>query len=174
MGTSMASVSFRRTDNVNWAGIKPKIVAMYQDIEGLVDNLEQEQDAYAIVSPYGDMGMFLADMPQAISQLTGDYAIFCGCMDSDFALLELYQNGLQIDQCAIGMTEILEEIGEMMDVKGPNLAKWKPLLRNPQDEPLLQAAFTADALFVEDQLRKISTLLGIPIFADSLVYGQNL
>ena len=64
MGTFMASASFRRTDSANWSDIKPKILAMYQDVEGLVSNLEQDTAAYAIVSPYGDLGMFLADIPK--------------------------------------------------------------------------------------------------------------
>jgi hypothetical protein len=173
MGTFMASASFRRTDNVKWPDLKPKIVEMYQDIEGLVSNLEQEQNAYAIVSPYGDLGMFLADIPKAVSLLTGDYAVFCMCVDSDFALLELYYNGQLIEKSAVGEPELLAEIDELADLDAPDIALWKPLLQNLEDAETLQSAFIEDAVFVEDQLRKISTLTGIPIFDDALVFGEG-
>ena len=169
MGISMASVSFRRTDNVNWLELKPKIMAMYQNVEGLTNNLEQEQNAYAIVSPYGDLGMILAEMPEVISRLTGDYAVFCECMDSDFALLELYHNGNSIDKCIIGKPLMAAEISAMMNVGAPDLAKWKPLLQNPKDGWRLRAALAARTLFVENKLRKISALVGLPIFEDDLV-----
>lgn len=173
MGTSMASVSFRRTDNGNWLDLKSKITKMYQGIEGLVDNMEQEQNAYAIVSPYGDMGMFLESIPKEVSQLTGDYAIFCMCVDSDFALLELYRNGQCIEKSAIGAPELLAEIDELADMKTPDIALWKPLLQNTEDAEALQKAFTEEAVFVEDQLREVSALTGIPVFDDALVYGEG-
>lgn len=173
MGTFMASASFRRTDSVKWSDLKPKIEAMYQDVEGLVSNLEQERNAYAIVSPYGDLGMFLQDIPETVSRLNGDYAIFCMCVDSDFALVELYYNGTLLEKSAIGEPELLAEIEEISDLQAPDLTLWKPLLQNPEDAQDLQAAFTEDAVFVEDQLRKISELTGIPIFDDALVFGDE-
>lgn len=173
MGTFMASASFRRIDSANWSNIKPKILAMYQDVEGLVSNLEQEQNAYAIVSPYGDLGMFLADIPKAVSLLTGDYAVFCMCVDSDFALLELYHNGQLVEKSAIGELELLAEMDETADLNVPDIALWKQLLRNPENVRALQNAFTENAVFVEDQLREISALTGIPIFDDTLVYGEG-
>ena len=173
MGTFMASASFRRIDNVKWSDLKPKIVEMYQDIEGLVSNLEQEQRAYAIVSPYGDLGMFLAEIPEAVSRLTGDYAVFCMCVDSDFALLELYHNGQLVEKSAIGEPELLAEIDETADLETPDIALWEPLLKNPEDVQALQSAFLENTVFVEDQLREISALTGIPIFDDALVYGES-
>ena len=173
MGTFMASASFRRIDNVKWPDLKPKIVEMYQDIEGLVSNLEQEQKAYAIVSPYGDLGMFLAEISETVSQMTGDYAVFCMCVDSDFALLELYHNGQLVEKSAIGEPELLAEIDETADLETPDIALWEPLLKNPEDVQALQSAFLENTVFVEDQLREISALTGIPIFDDALVYGES-
>ena len=173
MGTFMASVSFRRTDSVKWPEWKRKIAEMYQDVDGLVSDLEQDKKAYAIVSPYGDLGMFLADIPEMVSGLTGDYSVFCVCVDSDFALLELYHNGQRIEKSAIGHTEFLAEIDEMEDVQLPELSLWKPLLQKPEDAQALQNAFTEESVLVEDQLRKISSLTGSPIFEDALVFYED-
>lgn len=170
MGTFMASASFRRPQQVNWPDVKPKIRAMYQGVERLVDDLDKEQSNYTIISPYGDMGMYLQDIPQRVSALTGDYAIFCMCVDSDFALLELYRNGQLLEKSVIDSEGIAEEIDELAELTIPVLELWKPLLQNPEDEKALQTAFTEDFVFVEDQLRKISELTGIPIFDDEMVY----
>ena len=170
MGTFMASASFRRPQQANWLELKPKIQAMYQGIERLVDDLAKEQNAYTIVSPYGDMGMYLQDIPQRVSALTGDYAIFCMCVDSDFALLELYRNGELLEKSLIDCEGFGEEIDELAELTPPALELWKPLLQNPEDEKALQTAFTEEFVFVEDQLRKISELTGIPIFDNEMVY----
>lgn len=170
MGTFMASASFRRPRQSNWSELKPKIQAMYQGIERLVDDLEKEQSAHAVISPYGDMGMYLQDIPQRVSALTEDYAIFCMCVDSDFALLELYYNGQLLEKSVIDCEGIAEEIDELAELTTPALELWKPLLQNPEDEQALQTAFTEEFVFVEDQLRRISTLTGIPIFDDEMVY----
>ena len=173
MGTFMASVSFRRTDSVKWPEWKRKIAEMYQDVDGLVSDLEQDKKAYAIVSPYGDLGMFLAEIPEAVSRLTGDYAVFCMCVDSDFALLELYHNGQLVEKSAIGEPELLAEIDETADLETPDIALWEPLLKNPEDVQALQSAFLENTVFVEDPLREISALTGMPIFDDALVYGES-
>lgn len=170
MGTSMASASFRRPAQVNWTEIKAEIEAMYRGVEGLVSNLDREQNVYAIVSPYGDMGMFLQDVPQRVSALTRDYAIFCMCVDSDFALLELYHNGRLVEKSVLGEPELFAEIDELSGLGTPDLAVWKPLLLNIGNLAELLQAFTEDAVFVEDQLRKISQLTGIPIFDDEMVF----
>lgn len=170
MGTFMASASFRRPQQLNWSELKPKIQAMYQGIERLVDDLEKEQSAYAIISPYGDMGMYLQEIPQQVSALTGDYAIFCMCVDSDFALLELYHNGQLLEKSVIDCEGITEGIDELADLTTPALELWNPLLQNPEDEHGLQAAFTEEFVFAEEQLRKISELIGIPVFDDHMVY----
>lgn len=170
MGTFMASASFRRPQQVNWQDVKPKIQAMYQGIERLVDDLDKEQSNYTIISPYGDMGMYLQDIPQRVSALTGDYAIFCMCVDSDFALLELYHNGQLLEKSVIDCEGITEEFDELAELTMPALELWKPLLQDPEDEKALQMAFTEEFVFAEEQLRKISELTGIPIFDDEMVY----
>lgn len=170
MGTFMASASFRRPQQANWTELKKKIQTMYQGIERLVDDLAKEQSAHAIISPYGDMGMYLQDIPQRVSALTGDYAIFCMCVDSDFALLELYCNGQLVEKSVIDCEGITEGIDELAELTTPALELWTPLLQNPEDEQALQTAFTEAFVFAEEQLRKISKLTGIPIFDDHMVY----
>ena len=170
MGTFMASASFRRPQQVNWPDVKTKIQAMYQGVERLVDDLDKEQNAHTIISPYGDMGMYLQDIPQQVSALTGDYAIFCMCVDSDFALLELYRNGELLEKSLIDCEGFAEDMDELEKLTTPNIELWKPLLQNPEDEQALQTAFTEEFVFAEDQLRKISELTGIPIFDDEMVY----
>ncbi len=108
MGTFMASVSFRRAGKAKWSELKPIILEKYQGIDGLVGNLEQEREAYAIVSPYGDMGMFLQEMPETVSRLTGDYAVFCICVDSgdercarDYPRAELLREVTQVVEYAL-------------------------------------------------------------------------
>lgn len=170
MGTSMASVAFRRTDDASWGNVKPQIEAMFQGIEGLVSDLNQDKMSYAIVSPYGDMGMFLQELPAKISGLTGSYAVFAICVDSDFCFTELYFKGELVEKGCIG--ECYMEFDEFPGVQNPNSALWMPLLLNPADVQLLDAAFTGDEVFVEDQLRQISKLTDLPIFDDALVYGE--
>ena len=175
MGTFMTSASFRRPAHINWSEIKPKIEAMYQDVDGLVSNLDQEKDAYAIVSPHGDLGMFLQGIPQAVTQLTGDYAVLCACVDSDFALLELYHNGQLLEESVLGRMDmgIASEVEAFAALKTPALELWEPLLLNAENRAELLRAFTENAIFVEDQLIKLSDLTGIPIFDDTLVCGVD-
>ena len=69
MGTSMASVSFRRTDSMNRPDMRLRVEAMYQDVKGLVSNLDQGNNGCAIVSPHGDQETLLqnmADLPNAL------------------------------------------------------------------------------------------------------------
>ena len=172
MGTTMASVSFRRTDNMNWSALKPKIKSLYQGIEGIVSNIEQEEIAYAIVSPYGDSAVFLEEITEKVSQLTGDYVIFCMCVDSDYALLKLYCNGQKIEEAALGAPELLEEIDELADLSMPDVVTWKPLLQDEKNAEALYNAFKINEVFVEDQLRIISALTGMPIFNDVLVFEE--
>ena len=49
---------------------------------------------------------------------------------------------------------------------------WKALLTNPERLDELSDALYAEEIFVEDQLRVISALTGMPIFDDNLVYGE--
>lgn len=171
MGTFMASVAFRRTDGLDWNRVKPAIEEMFSRVEGLVSNLNTEGYGYAIVSPYGDLGRVLADLPDKISALTEDYAVFAVCVDSDFCMMELYHNGILLEKSCVH--EPYMEFQEFESVQSPDAELWKPLLLDQQSFEKLDAAFTDDEVFVEDQLREISALTGLPIFDDQLVYGEE-
>ena len=168
MGTSMASVSFRRSGN--WDTVKPRILELFAGTEGIVSNLESDGPGYAIVSPYGDMGMFLAELPQKISALTGDYAVMCVCVDSDYALMELYNGGILLEECAVG--DVYDDFDDVICKNKADMRLWKALLTDPERLDELSDALYAEEIFVEAQLRVISALTGMPIFDDNLVYGE--
>lgn len=170
MGTSMASVAFRRNEKTNWEKIKPRIADMFAGVEGLVSNLDSEASGYAIVSPYGDMGMFLADLPEKISELTEDYVVMTACFDSDFAVMELYQAGKMLEECAVG--EVYEEYEEFCCTNKADMRLWKGLLLDESDMDALSDALYGEEIFVEDQLRVISRVSGLPVFDDEMVYGD--
>jgi len=170
MGTSMASVAFRCSDKNRWEIIKPEILEMFDGLEGLTFNFDKDTDGYAIVSPYGDMGMFLAELPEKISALTDDYAVMCASFDSDFGVLELYHAGNMLEECAIG--EVYEEYNEFCCTNKANIDLWAALLLNPGDLEDYTNALHGAEIFVEDQLREISRMTGLPIFDDCLVYGE--
>lgn len=166
----MASVAFRCADQNRWESVKDEIIDMFDGVEGITSNLNTDASGFAIVSPDGDMGMFLADLPEEISELTGDYAVMCACFDSDFGILELYHKGQMLEECAIG--QVYEEYEEFCCTNKANMALWAGLLKDPSKLPDLQNALHGEAVFVEDQLRTVSELTGLPIFRDDLVYGE--
>ena len=168
MGTFMASVAFRRSEN--WEAVKPEIEQLYQGVTGLVTNLDQDRSAYAIVSPYGDEGPILSELVGPISRLTGGYAVMAICVDSDLNILDLYRDGELVERCGIGVC--FEEFAEVDDFSEPNLENWKPLLLDPAQEAALQDAFFEEAVFAEENLRKLSALTGLPIFDDAMVFGE--
>lgn len=170
MGTSMASVSFRRSKAPEWDSIKSEIKKMFDGLDGLVSNIDTDSDGYAIVSPYGDMGMFLAELPEKISALTGDYVVMCASFDSDFAVMELYHAGTMLEECAVG--EVYEEYEEFCCTNKADLELWSPLLQNREDLDSFIEALHGTEVFVEDQLRAITKMTGLPIFDDQLVYGE--
>ena len=167
MGMFMASVSFRCTDKEKWEMIKPEILNMLQGMDGLVNNLNSDGPGYAILSPYGDKGQFLAELPEIISMWTGDYAVMAMCVDSDFNTLELFHAGVLLEQSVIG--EIYEEYSEFMEVTLPDISHWKPLLQDPSWEDALSEALLGEEILAEDSLRKLSKLTGLPIFDDALM-----
>ncbi len=171
MGVFMASVAFRRTDDTAWENVKPQIEAMFKGLDGLTDNLDTDGPCYAIVSPYGDLGMFLADLPARISALTGDYAVLANCCDSDFDLLELYHNGVLLEKSYVG--ECFEDYDEMGDYEQPNAAHWVPLLIDPARAEELKLALGEVDVFAEDNLRLLSELTGLPVFDDKLVFEME-
>lgn len=170
MGTSMASVAFRRGEKTDWDAVKPQIRSMFEGIEGLVSNLDEQAAGYAIVSPYGDKGMFLSELPGKISALTGDYVVMCVCVDSDFALMELYHDGKLLEECTVG--EIYGEFEEFCCTNKADMRLWKPLLQDAGDMDTLSDAMYGEEIFVEDQLRVISRVTGLPIFDDEMVGGE--
>lgn len=171
MGVFMASVAFRRTNNTDWENVKPRIQALYQGLDGLVDNLDSEGPGYCVVSPYGDMGMFLAELPGQISALIGDWVVFATCCDSDFAMLELYRDGVLVEKCVIG--ELYDEFAEFEEVAAPNLEIWAQLLPEGASQELLNAAFTMNGWDAAGNLQMLSKATQLPIFDDKLVFGLD-
>ena len=169
MGVFMASVAFRITEKNNWEVIKPQIESMFKGLDGLTDNLDSDGPGYAIVSPYGEMGMFLAELPEKISKMTGDYAVFANCCDSDFALVELYHNGTLVEKSCIG--ECYEEFEDFVGSTEPVPSIWLPLLVEQSRLPELEQALGEVDVFAEDNLRLLSEVTELPIFDDELVFG---
>ena len=168
MGVFMASVAFRVTEKNNWAFIKPRIESMFKGLDGLTDNLDSDGPCYAIVSPYGEMGMFLAELPEKISRMTGDYAVVANCCDSDFALLELYHNGALVEKSCIG--DCYENFEDYDGSTEPEVFNWLPLLMDKARLPELEQALGEVDVFAEDNLRLLSEVTGLPIFDDELVF----
>lgn len=170
MGVFMASVAFQAPRQEEWTVIKPRIEALFKGLEGLTDNLNAASSGYAIVSPYGDMAMLLAELPAKISAMTGGFAVFANCCDSDFSLLELYHKGALVEKSCIG--ELYEEFEDFEDAAAPSVDHWLPLLQPGFDEQMLKSAFDEDFVFAEDNLRLLSKVTGLPIFDDELVFGE--
>ena len=171
MGVFMASVAFRITEKNNWEVIKPQIESMFKGLDGLTDNLDSDGPGYAIVSPYGEMGMLLAELPEKISKMTGDYAVFANCCDSDFALVELYHNGTLVEKSCIG--ECYEEFEDFVGSTEPVPTNWLPLLVEQSRLPDLEQALGEVDVFAEDNLRLLSEVTELPIFDDELVFGMG-
>ena len=171
MGVFMASVAFQATEKNNWSVIKPQIESMFKGLDGLTDNLDSNGPGYAIVSPYGDMGMFLAEMQEKISRMTGGYVVFASCCDSDFALLELYRNGTLVEKSCIG--DCYEEFEDYAGSTEPAVFNWLPLLADKGRQAELEQALGEVDVFAEDNLRLLSELTGLPIFTDELVFGMD-
>lgn len=170
MGMFMASLSFRKPEEAIWNKAKEKIHQWLSDIEGLTNNLDTNADAFAIVSPYGEDGLVLAESALPISNLIQGTVIMASCVDSDFNLLEVFENGKSVEKCYVG--NIYEEYAEMMDCVAPNMDFWKTLLLDAGNEQKLQMALFAEEIFAEDNLRKLSELIGYPVFDDSLVFPE--
>lgn len=168
MGMFMASVAFRCEDPVKWEKVKPEIEEMFLGLDGLSCNFECEGPGYAILSPYGDMGMLLAEIAPKVSILVGGYAVMAMCADSDFDVLELYHCGELVERSCVG--ELYEEIEDLTE---PDPDNWMPLLRNTDErEALEQALFEMD-VFAEDNLRMLTRLTGYPIFDDEMMLAAE-
>ena len=166
MGMFMASLTFRCDNSALWADLKPRLQKVAEDLPGLVHNLNTDGPGYVLLSPYGDLGPALGDLVEQISTLTGDYAVMAMCIDSDFNMMELYHSGKLVERSCIG--ECYYDLPE--EVAPPNLENWKPLLLDPTQAEALSNALFGEEVFAEDNLRKLSTLTGLPIFDDHLMF----
>lgn len=172
MGVFMASIAFRRGISDAWSNCRDHIKGMLDGVVGLTDNLDSDGIGYAIVSPYGDLGGILAEYPCQISRLVDDYTVFTTCVDSDYAILELYKSGEHIETCSIG--EVYDDYEGFDGIGKPNIDLWRLLLIDDNDHELLAEALFGESIFIEDQLRQISKLTGLPIFDDALVFGCEI
>ena len=171
MGMFMASLAFRCADQDKWQDLKPRLEKVCTEIPGLVDNLESSGPGYVLLSPYGDQGPVLGDLVERISTLTGDYAVMAMCIDSDFNIMELYHGGKLLERSCIG--ECYYELPEEETLASPNMDNWMPLLMDPTQSETLSEALFGEAVFAEDNLRKLSALTGLPIFDDKLMFENN-
>ena len=172
MGVFMASVAFLAPERNRWTEIKPQIKEMFKGVDGLTDNLDTDGFGYGIVSPYGDKGMLLAELPEKISALTGGWAVFANCCDSDFALMELYHNGTLVEKSCIGEC-YYEEFEDFDGCTEPDVSNWMPLLLDAGRLQELELALGEVQVFAEANLRLLSILTGMPIFDDTLVFGEE-
>ena len=173
MGMFMASVSFRKPEESVWLQAKERIQQWISQVGGLNSNLHLEEEAVGIVSPYGEEARILSEMAMLVSKLIGGTVIFATCHDSDFNLLEVYQNGEQVENCCIG--EVYEEFAEFMECNQPNFEFWNDLLLESSRVEELRAALYEREVCAEDNLRKLSELIGLPVFDDALVFeGEDL
>lgn len=166
MGMFMGSVAFRCADSTKWKQVKPWIQRMFSEIPDLVTNFDEPGPGYVILDMRGYYVDALADLPERISALTGDYAVCAICNDSDFNLLALYRNGDLLESSYIG--EVYEEYEFFPDMTEPDIDIWKPLLLDPSREEELHQALFCQELMAEDNLRALTDLTGLPIFYDEL------
>lgn len=160
MGMFMQSLSFRRPKDKTWKPLKEELTRLLSMYKMDAAQLEREQEAYGLCDPYGDtFGPETELLAAAISKATGDYAVTAQCVDSDFAVVELYHAGKKIDVGSI--CEPYEELGFLGK---PHPDFWKPLLQDSAEEQALESALLEDAVFAENQLRELTRLTGLPIF----------
>lgn len=160
MGIFMQSLSFRKPKDKAWKPLKEELTGLLSMYEMDAAQLEREQDTYGLCDPYGDtFGPETELLAAAISKATGDYAVTAQCVDSDFAVVELYHAGQKIDAGSI--CESYEELGFLGKL---HPALWLPLLQDPGEEKALENALLEDAVFAEDQLKELTRLTGLPIF----------
>ena len=110
----------------------------------------------------------LADLPERISALIGDYVVMAVCNDSDFNLMSLYYNGNCLEKSFIG--EVYEEYVEFSEATAPDLNLWKPLLLDATRQDELRHVLYKQEIFAECNLRALTELTGFPIFDDELFF----
>lgn len=166
MGMFMASVSFFCADREKWTQLRPLVEQMLKDTPEVVTNFEEAGPGYVILDMRGYHIGTLAELPERISALTGDYAVMAICNDSDFNLMGLFQNGNCLERSYIG--EVYEEYEEFEEVTAPDITLWKSLLQDPTRVEELNEALYVREIFAEDNLRLLTDLTGLPIFDDEI------
>lgn len=169
MGMFMASVAFSCTDKELWRKIAPQIEQLLPEDDGLFHNFQEAGPGYCIVSPYGESADILVKLPEFISALTGGYAVFANCVDSDFNMISLWHNGKNIEDSYIG--NIYEEYTAFYEIPKPDIHLWMPLLVDKTKAEELSQVLLTEQVLAEDSLRDLSKLTGLPIF-DEEFFGK--
>ena len=167
MGLFAYSLSIRRTPDMDWDTLRPRLEMFLYGKEAAVTDLTQDLPGYGMISLSPDTGAAMPNLAQRISKMTGDYVVNAQIVDSDFALLQLYYNGEELEECYIG--RIYLEIWLQCRVKKPKLSLWMALLQDTANKSEYRKALRGMSVFVEDQLRVISDLTGLPVFDDALL-----
>ena len=162
MGMFMASVAFSCADAEKWSDLSSEIQEMVSNSDGLYCNLNAASRVGCIISPYGDGAPILVNLPERISALAGGYAIFANCVDSDFNMISLWNNGEFIEDSYIG--RIYQEYLDFCSVSKPDVNLWLPLLCDKSKTDELKHALLSDQVFAEDNLIELSMLTGLPVF----------
>lgn len=111
----------------------------------------------AVVRPeYTDQPDLLESDTAALSKELKTFAFTTTVVDSDFALLTLFDNGVRTDEVVMGMADAydLEEVP-------PDKDAWSPLLKSGADFNELSEIWAGDEVFCEDALYKSAPLFGI-------------
>ncbi len=167
MGMFMASVAFACGDTEKWKKISPEIKKLISETDALFSNFQENGPGYCIISPYGDMASYLVGLPQKISELTGGYAVFANCVDSDFNMISLWFNGEHLEDSYIG--KLYEEYTAFYEIPKPDINLWLPLLVDKTRIDDLSHALLAEQVFADDNLRELSVLTGLPILDDEFL-----
>lgn len=168
MSMFVSGIAFRRTQQTDWKHAQARLKELFDGVDGLVHNLDSEGPGYAVVSPYGDMGKYLADRTREVSWLAAGYVVSVSCYESDFALLQVFQDGKCVEYCYVGRAS--EVFLEILEVDPPKMDVWSRLLLDSAQTTALEEALFGVNVFVEDNLRQLSQLTGMPIFDDRLVF----
>lgn len=115
-------------------------------------------------SEYKEQPNILNEDAEMLSRLLKTYAFTITVVDSDFALLSLFNNGNLTDDAVVGMGE-----GYGVEANPPQPSLWQPLLKSEYNVEELMKAWSEDEIFCESALGKSAPLFGIEkenIFAD--------
>lgn len=160
MGMFFQSIAFRRPRDKSWEILRYKLRKLLEryGVDPDRAHMDREQESYGICSEEELDAMSLPELAREISALTGDYAAGAVVIDSDFAAVVLALDGEEADMGYIGQPYDTEE--SML----PDPARWLPLLRDPAGkEELTKSLVSWDFVLVEDQLRTLGDLTGLPL-----------